>query len=515
MDPLTLDPRKSGDQITSAFLSMLYEGLTRLTPDGSSEFALAESLEILDEGRTYVFTLREAYWSNGDPIEAKDFEVSWKQSLDPKFPNPCRHLFYLLKGAEKAASGLLPLADVGVSATGPRTLKIELETSSPHFLSLTSLTNFSPVSPFLQTKVKNTEWIDPAMIPVSGPFRLSSWQKRESIQLRKNALYWDHENVTLQEAKIYICKNPYLITHMFDDGEIDLISNLLCSVPRETLQRYTNSEKAQSIPMGGTTFCSFNNESLPFQNKNIRAAFSLAIDREWLAQETGCFKVPATRLLPPPLAKNPVSSRLEFNRPLAVQKLRQGMKELGIFGSGEPDQLNVHCFFENLTLSFENSVERSKVAHALQKQWKQVLKLQVKLDPSDYQSHLQKLYSGSYSMGLGYWLTQYMDPLDIFERFKNKEIAKNYPRFENKKYANIVQRISQETDRLTRNHLLQQAEELLMEETPIAPLYHYDHLVVARHNFDNISYLPNGSLRFTSCHTTPTPSIYEKPAALG
>ncbi|HEY4255308.1 MAG TPA: ABC transporter substrate-binding protein, partial [Chlamydiales bacterium] len=224
MDPLTLDPRKSGDQITSVFLSMLYEGLTRLTPDGSNEFALAESLEILDKGRTYLFTLREAYWSNGDPIEAKDFEISWKQSLDPQFPNPCRHLFYLLKGGEKAAKGLISLAEVGVTAIGEKILRVELESPSSHFLSLTSLTNFFPVSPFLQTKAKNTEWIDPAMIPVSGPFRLASWQRRESILLKKNALYWDQEDVTLDEAKIYICKNPYLVTHMFDDGEIDLIS---------------------------------------------------------------------------------------------------------------------------------------------------------------------------------------------------------------------------------------------------------------------------------------------------
>jgi len=496
MDPLTLDPRKSGEQITSVFLSMLYAGLTRLNPDGSSELDLAESVEVQENGRVYEFTLREACWSNGDSITASDFEASWKQSLDPDFSNPCRHLFYLLKGAEKASKKLISLDEVGVKALDAQTLRVELENPTPHFLSLTSFTNFFAVPALLRTK--NLEWLDPGMIPVSGPFRLVSWQKREMIQLKKNPLYWDADNVSLETAKIYISKNPYLVFQMFDDGDIDFISNILCSVPNEVIHQYTAQGLAQILPMGGVTFCSFNTTLFPFENQKIRQAFSMAIDRERLIQDSRSLELPAQRLLPPPLAKGIADSQLEHNPALARQLLNQGMKELGVL-SGNNDL--VHLFFGNLTFSFENSVHQSKLASALQTQWRENLKLQVKLEPADYQTHLQKLFSGNYSMGLGYWLAHSMDPIDILERFKNKELMKNYSRFAHPEYSALLQKTSQNIHPAARLKTLQEAEDFLIQQMPIAPLSHGDHIVIARQQLENVTYLPNGAPRFTRCRT--------------
>ena len=94
MDPTTVDPRKNGDLITSSFLFMLYDGLTQLLPNGQVELTLAQSYELSDNGLTYIFRLKKAFWTDGHPITAHDFEYSWKKTLDPLSRQPARNSFF-------------------------------------------------------------------------------------------------------------------------------------------------------------------------------------------------------------------------------------------------------------------------------------------------------------------------------------------------------------------------------------------------------------------------------------
>ena len=82
-DPTTLDPRKASDFVSATIVSLLYEGLTRCLPDGTVEMGLAERVEVSKDGKRYLFHLRKAFWSDGTPITASDFEASWKQILCP------------------------------------------------------------------------------------------------------------------------------------------------------------------------------------------------------------------------------------------------------------------------------------------------------------------------------------------------------------------------------------------------------------------------------------------------
>ncbi len=485
---------------------MLYEGLVRLKPDGSTEPALANSYEISEDGRIYEFTLREAYWSNGDPICAKDIEISWKRALDPLFANPFRHLFFVILNGEKAAKEKCSISEVGVSALSSKKLRVTLENPSPHFLALISLCNFFPVPPAFETKT----FSDPSELPVSGPFRILSWKKRQLLSLRKNHLYWDKNNVVLDEFMIYICNNPYSTMQMFNEGEIDFLSSILCSLPPECLQQYVTQGLGRLIPMGGTVFCSFNTTVFPFHNQNIRSAFTLAINRQELLRDINSFETPAKQFLPPPLAQGSSPHRCVYNPELALQRLHLGMQELGVFSNEEKDQLKVRLFFENLTLCFEHSVPRTKLAHALQKQWSQTLKIHIKLEGLPYQLHLQKLLSGTYSFAIECWLAQYMDPLDILDRFTSKTVVKNIPRFEHSEYSAAVESVKKAIHPPSRLQWIARAEEILFQEAPITPLYHYDHVLIARPSVSGISHLPNGGLRFSNCNPTNVANPYEK-----
>ena len=80
-DPKTVDPRKARDLTSVTLMHMLFEGLTRTSQTGEAELALADSVEISDDGLKYVFHLRDSLWSNGDPVTSDDFAASWKTIL--------------------------------------------------------------------------------------------------------------------------------------------------------------------------------------------------------------------------------------------------------------------------------------------------------------------------------------------------------------------------------------------------------------------------------------------------
>jgi len=521
MDPLTIDPRKNGDWITSALHYMIFDGLVRINSSDVFELALAKSYTVSDDGKTYEFTLKEAYWSNGDPILAKDFENSWKKSLNPTYPTPCPQIFFFLRNAEKARNGLVPFSEVGVKAIGPKKLRIDLENPCPHLFSLLTLCNLFPAPSLLDSSL---DWIDPSRIPVSGPFQIVSWKKREEIHLQKNPFYWDEKNVSHTELNIFIRQNPNDILKLFNERKIDLISNLYCSLPVEMLyhaksdlsdyseteprqwalanSKTTHIEKqidiqpdiVQLISLGATVFCSFNNSDFPFNNKNIRKAFSLSIDREEVAS---FFETPAGRFLPPPFLKQTPPTSFVHDKAHAKNCLKLGMKELGIFENG--DQLKLRTFFDKMVLYFENSISRTRVARILQKQWKECLGIQVRLEPVNYQTHVRKFYEGDYSLQLGHWISQYMDPLSILERFKSKTLLKNYSRFENGEYSSLIDKINETPDRAIRDGYILKAESILSEEATIAPLYHYNHVVAHQPELKGISFLQNGALSFSSC----------------
>ena len=101
-EPVSLDPRKGNDMVTSQFHFMLFEGLLKLNPDLTLSPAQAKSYEISDDHKTYTFHLAETKWSDGTPVTAYDFEKCWKSMLNPVFPCPDAYLLYPIKNAKLA-----------------------------------------------------------------------------------------------------------------------------------------------------------------------------------------------------------------------------------------------------------------------------------------------------------------------------------------------------------------------------------------------------------------------------
>ena len=88
---------------------------------GKLKLGIAKSYTISEDKKTYKFTLRKSFWSNGTRICAYDFEYAWKKILTPGFSTPFAYVFYPIKNAKIAKEGKVPLDKVGIHAIDDKT----------------------------------------------------------------------------------------------------------------------------------------------------------------------------------------------------------------------------------------------------------------------------------------------------------------------------------------------------------------------------------------------------------
>jgi len=500
MDPSTIDPRKSAEWCASTLNFLIYEGLTRIKPDGDAELALAQSIDLSEDGLVYTFHLRDAYWSDGAPITAYDFEYSWKKILTPRFGSPCPHLLFPLKNGEKSIKGEISQEEIGVQAIDDKTLRVELENPTPYFLSLISFCNFYPIPKHIE--LKNSSWqnsIDQNLV-ASGPYKLVKWLRNKEILLEKNPLYWNSDQLFLPRIHISIIPDEKTALKMYENEELDFISTVTTPLSLEDLDYFRKQGKLQVIPLGGLLFCTFNLDRFPFQNSNIRKALSYAIDRKAIVENIyQLTDIPATRCIPPVLIGK--QNRQLFpahDRERARILFAKGIEELGL--SDLP--ISQLPFFHSLILSYEGIDPHRKIAQTIQQQWKEVLGIEVKLQEEDPKTHMDQLFSRNYSIAIDYLIVQYNDPNNILERFKYKNMKKNFPGFENSGYIDLLNQAACMNNAKKRLEILEAAETLLMTEMPLTPIYHFNQGLLIDSKFTNLEFSPLGNLLFLKIRPT-------------
>jgi len=446
-DPATLDPRKSSDYASSTLICLLFEGLTRCKGGSDLEMGIAQKVEISNDGKTYLFFLRKANWSDGHPITAKDFEQSWKNILTPGFPAPCAYLLYPIKNAEKRAKNKCSEEEVGIYALNEYTLKVELEAPTPHFLSLTAFPLLLPY-PYHTNE-------SPHLI-CNGPFTVERMQLGSEILLEKNKGFWDSQKILLEKIHISIIPDETTALNLFEKGELDLIGGPLMPIPLDSITRALK-KGVENMPMEASTFCTMNTKTLPFSNESIRKAFSLSLRNHPMLireiKEMG--QIQALHILPPTMSLSK-GSYLEED---AKQALLQGLEEIG-----KP--------LGEISFYYKSAPTEKKIAQTLQKIWEEKLGVSVKLKQLDIKTLTQRLYAKNYDLALSSWIAQVHDPINILERFKDEENPKNYASWESNRYKQLLEDAVSSVEK--RAFYLEKAQAQLEEHVPIIPLYHWN-----------------------------------------
>ncbi|MFP3391439.1 peptide ABC transporter substrate-binding protein [Brevibacillus sp. SIMBA_040] len=473
-EPPTADPGIAEDTTSSTIITATFEGLTRVGKDNKVHEAAAESYTVSEDGKKYTFKIRDNKWSNGDAVTAKDFEFAWKRALDPKTASNYAYQLYYVKGAEAYNKGTGKVEDVGVKAVDDKTLEVELNNPTPFFLELVAFKTYFPVN---QKVVEgNEKWaMDAKTIVGNGPFKMETWEHKSKLVVVKNDNYWDKDNVKLDKIEFSMVEDENTELSMFENGELDWAGSPTSALPTDAIPALKESGKMTTQPIAGTYFYRFNTEKAPFNNAKIRKAFAYAIDRQGLIDNIlQAGQLPATGYIPMSMALNKDGYFKDKDLEAAKKMLEEGMKEAGI------------SKFPAITLSYNTSEGHKKIAEAIQDQWKKNLGVDVKLENKEWKVYLDDVHQGKYQVARAGWLGDFNDPINFLEMFKDKDGGNNDTRWENPKYKELLNQSALEPDLEKRKAILAEAEQILMDEMPIMPIYYYTQSWVKNDKVDGV-----------------------------
>ncbi|MFC4075668.1 peptide ABC transporter substrate-binding protein [Salinithrix halophila] len=496
-EPPNLDPAKTEDSQSGLIARHVMEGLANMDKEGEPTPGIAEKWDVSKDGKKITFHLRDAKWSNGDPVTAGDFEYAWKRVLNPDTGSTYAYQLFYLKNGEKYNKGKAKADEVGVKAVDDKTLEVELEKPTPYFISLTSFYTLMPVNK--KVVEKNKKWAANADTFVNnGAFNLAEWKHDSKIVLKKNKDYWNADKVKLAQINLPFIGEDKTGYQMFKAGEIDYGDKTI--IPADMMGDLIKKGEVKSVPELASYAYEFNVKEKPFTNEKIRKAFAMAMDRKSIVENVAQGgQLPANGWVPrgmPDFAaeKDWVQAHDTYLKPTAQAEeakklLKEGMKEEGW------DKL------PPVTIDYNTDEGHKKIAEAIQQMWKKNLNVNVKLRNSEWKVYLEKKHTGDFQVARFGWLPDYVDPMTFLDMYTT-DSGQNDPSYSNKKYDALIKKAKSTADQKVRMEALHKAEKILMEDMPIAPIYSYTHNTMQKENVKNVIYKKDGHTDFRFAYLT-------------
>src|SRR5215207_5917565 len=299
-EPIRFDPGVTSGGRGLEMLQNLFEGLVLIDQrDGSLQMGLAEKMDVNDEQTEFTFAVRDGVtWSDGTPLNANDFEWSWKRVLDPETKSEYTTALYPLKNAAAIDAGDMDLAELGVKATDEKTLVVTLEGPTPYFPLLAATWTYYPV-PRHVVEAEGDAWVEAGKMVSNGPYILTAWEHDQSMTLERNEKYYG-EAPAITKGEFTLFSDPVAQALVaFENNELDQ-----AQVAGADLDRVKNDPNlgplVQVFPRSGTAFIVCDTSNPPTDDVRVRQALALALQRDTLANGVlkGEFS-PTQTILPP------------------------------------------------------------------------------------------------------------------------------------------------------------------------------------------------------------------------
>ncbi|MDR2677161.1 MAG: peptide ABC transporter substrate-binding protein [Puniceicoccales bacterium] len=473
-EPPTLDPHLTCEFAGIFVLRGLFEGLVTLD-DQTLEVrgGMATSWDTSPDGTIYCFELRpDARWSDGTPVIAEHFVAGVRRILNPALASPCADLIFPVKNARAFYRGKVPWEEVGIRSIDNQHLEIVLERPTPYFLSLLVHPAWAPVLPenlqkFNAMDHRDTPWARPGNLCGNGAYVLRQWRVGDCIVIEKNPYYYRANSASVDRVIFYPLEKDTELT-AFQSGQIDVSS----SVPMDFIEtcRAKHPEWLQEITGLRSFYYILNCKHQPLDDVRVRRALALAIDRGILCQLIHCAPHSAAGNLVPPGTGG--YSFMGDSVTYDPEKARELLAEAG-YENGKN--------FPPVTLTFNTSPVGRLIAQAAQEMWRRELGIEIALRNEEWKAFLLTRRAGSYDIGRGGWVGDFNDPATFLELFQSGA-TNNFTRWENAAYDSLLAQATVPMDQRERLSILHEAEEILLKNMPILPLYFepYRRLVASR-----------------------------------
>lgn len=424
-----------------------------------------------DQVLTYTFKLRkDAKWSNGDTVTAQDYEYAWKRVLNPETGAEYAYQMYYIKGAEAYNTGKGNVDDVGIKVIDDYTLEVQLQAPTSYFLELTAFPCYFPVNKKIVKKDKG--WATKVDTYVSnGPFKLIEWNLKDSLVFEKNDAYYNKEKIKLNKLVMKMVTESTSASASYKTGDFDMIE----VVPDSEIEDGLKDGSYSMFPNLGTYYLSINvtgkNETEEIknalQNYKARKALSLAIDRDSIVKNvTKGGEIPAYSFVPKGISGadgKDFANKKYFKTSGDVKEARKLLEEAGYKdGNG----------FPTISLIYNQEDSHGDIMQAIANMWNKNLGINVSLSQQEWKVFQTTRTDKNYNIARDGWYGDYADPMTFLDLLTSTS-ALNNSGFSNSEYDSIIKEAKQETNVVKREELLHKAEDILMEDMSVIPLYYY------------------------------------------
>ena len=489
-EPTTLDPNKAQDSTSISVLTALARGLLSFDKDLKVVPSLATELpKVSADAKTLTFTLRDAKYSNGDPIVAGDLVYGWKRLLDPRTKAPYAYVMCEIAGADallgadngcgdkKAATTDAEidaaLAKLGVSAPDAKTFVVTLSKPATYFLSVIALWIAAPIQQKWITSPNATE---AANYVSSGPFVLDTWKHNSQVILKPNP-NWYGVKPTLTEVQMAVTVEPAQAQAAFEAGESDMVAT-----PSEDIQRVTADPTfgpmVVNVPQLSITYYNYNNgtdpktlkpfakcsdpKACPTMNKNFRIALTQAIDKKAFIDATFAGKgvIANSFVMPGIPGYQKDLDPYPFDLAKAKESMAKALTELGVATAADLGKLK---------FGFNTGGGHEPRVAFLAEAWRQAFGLQTEQIGSDFSVFLSQRTAGDYQLARDGWGADYPHANNQLGLFICGG-GNNDNQYCNRDFDGLMAKAAGEPDQDKQVSLYNQAQTILINDAAMLPL---------------------------------------------
>ncbi|MEI0517598.1 peptide ABC transporter substrate-binding protein [Brachyspira murdochii] len=495
-EPNTIDPSINVTSDAVFYLIHTFEGLVEKDMNGKLSPAVAESWEISDDGLTYTFKLRtNAKWTDGKPVTANDFVYSWQRVVDPATGSQYGYQHEPVKNAKAITAGEMPKENLGIKAIDDYTLEVTLEAPTAYFLELLSFPTFYPLRKDIIEQYGDKWTLNADTYIGNGAFKLIERNRDESLVMVKNTNYWNIENIVPDKITFVLMENETASVAGVKAGTLHFAR----SFPRQDIQTLQKEGLIVIKPRISSYYYCLNLTNDILKDVRVRRALSLAIDRNYIVEQvTMGGEKPAGALVPYGVSDYEGDFRENGGEYIDITKegyaknveeAKRLMAEAG-YPNGEG--------FPVMEFKADPGIH-VKIFEAVQQMWKENLGIDVTLTQEEWAVFLQTRYDRNITMARGGWNGDFDDPVN-FMTLCISYSPNNYSVYSNKAYDDMINQVMLSGDQKFRMETMHKAEDLLMKEEAIIPIYYYTEPLLVSPKLKDVYYDSLGFHRFHRCY---------------
>ncbi len=481
-NPDTIDPALNSAVDGATLIIHAFEGLYTLDKDSVPIPGQAESVAISEDKLTYTFTLRDGLkWSDGSPLTAGDFVYAWNRAISPDTAADYSYMFDVIDGFDTGT--------LNVTAPDDKTIVVKLKAVTPYFLELTAFPTFSPIQK-ATIDTNGDQWaLAPATYIGNGPYKMTEWVPSSHMTYEKNENYWNYAALGPDKIVFQLMEDDNAILAAYQTGDI-LFAD---TVPNDAIDTLKSQDDFYMKGQLGTYYVSFNTSKPPFDNKLVREAFILAVDRDYICTQIGkAGQQPAGAFVPTGMTDSDPTKQFRdvggnYYDPSATANdanLAQA-KEL-MTQAGYPDGEG----FPTIEYLYNTSTGHQQIGEALQAMWAK-LGVTVTLQSQEWSTFLNTRKNGDYTVARNGWLADYNDPITFLDMWTTGS-GNNDAQWSNAAYDQLISDIKSSDDATVRFEKMHEAEDLIFDDWMLCPIYYYVDLYLMSNKLEGVWSSPLG-----------------------